>query len=186
PQLLPITREQLEYRTILANYAANDVLSMEKLMIAMQERLPTTISSTISPGSENAIQNGASPEMINDSTIVLLLHSPSSTPATKLEPTPKEQVNLHEQPDHPTKRETEHQHDKKQNTNNQHQASHHNTREEANNHQEKEERSVCQYKRDQSEQKRKNYNQNRAQYPTGGFYHYRSNPRDRIRQQEYD
>lgn len=46
PKLGNFSHEQIEYRRILAEYAANDVLAMEKLMVAMKERPSSTKRTT--------------------------------------------------------------------------------------------------------------------------------------------
>ena len=78
PKLKQLRPEQLKYRNTLTNYAANDVLSMEKLMSAMQERIsPSELTQTLTKQTKTTsriIHQGA-PDSTEEMTITLLIHA---------------------------------------------------------------------------------------------------------------
>jgi hypothetical protein len=115
PQLRQLSTEQLEYRTILTNYAANDVLSMEKVMIGMQEQPPPTspiITSTNHPENVPENQDEILPNTIDTTPVVLLLHPSSPLSITQHQLISDQQTNQQQHHHHQTKKETEHQHEK--------------------------------------------------------------------------
>jgi hypothetical protein len=86
PQLRRLSTGQLKYRTILTNYAANDVLAMEKLMIDIQEKPPPPTTTTIMTNHPEEVaetQDEETTGTIDQVPFVLLLHPSSPVPFTQ-------------------------------------------------------------------------------------------------------
>lgn len=78
PQLKQLRPEQLKYRSILTDYAANDVLSMEKLMMNMQERPPPSLQAATEENEDIVrIQNQNSSDPTGDLFVMMCTHSSS-------------------------------------------------------------------------------------------------------------
>ena len=78
PRLKQLRPEQLKYRNTLTNYAANDVLAMEKLMSVMEEQvspLELTRPSTKQMKETSRIIHQDPPDPIDDMSIKLSIHS---------------------------------------------------------------------------------------------------------------
>lgn len=150
PQLRQLTTEQLEYRSILTNYAANDVLSMEKIMIDIQERPPptsSTITSTNHPGNLSEIQDE---NTMDETPAVLLLHPSSPIPITEQPSIPDKQTDPQQHHHHRTKKENEYQREEND---------HHQQREEHNRHQQRDDNNRQQQREENDvniERKQKN------------------------------
>ena len=71
--------DQLKYRITLTDYAVNDVLSMEKLMISMQERPPPPGDKTSTEQTDDmiAIQNQNPLDPTHELSVMLCIHSSS-------------------------------------------------------------------------------------------------------------
>lgn len=95
PRLALQDTTQLEYRATLVNYAANDVLAMEKLIISMQER-PPSIKLTKEPTKRTEdtpdVQGEASIDTMEGSPVMLLLNTSSPASTLQQHPGPDEQV----------------------------------------------------------------------------------------------
>ena len=80
PRLGIYCRKQIDYRNILTNYAANDVLAMEKLIIHIQERPPPLqqVQQRIGDKFSTIHENISSPRMTDEIPMVCMIHSATS------------------------------------------------------------------------------------------------------------
>jgi hypothetical protein len=91
PKLYQLSIEELEYRKTLSQYAANDVLSMEKLMISMQDESPVMESMVEHMAQAPQIQNESPPDPTEGA--ILLIHQPSPPPIQQIDQQRSEQIN---------------------------------------------------------------------------------------------